>query len=609
MVDTREEAHAVLEDLGEADASAAEIFNREWLESQPTLLIPSISIDQLPTMQMPALPLARRSMPPRSARREATPAGPFSLADSEFFANEPIDQAATWLLPAVGPRAMRRAATRAQQASVGHAGGYVHLLRNLVKSSGIYAVASLIAPLVSLILSPFLTRQLSVTDYGILAILTTLITLGAGVTQLGLSSAFFRAYSYDYTDPRDRRGVVATTTLLLSLVSIVTLAVAVVGAAPLAGLLIGSRTLGGLIVLAALVILLQNLSVPGFAWLRAEDRPFFFSLLSLTNVFVNLAATFLLVGALRAGLAGALIATGSGYAFVIVCTLPVLLGRFGLRLRLDIARGMLAFGTPMILNFVAYWVLQLSDRYLLSILGALAQTASYSVAYSLGTVLSTVIISPFTLAWPTAMYAIAKRKDAPQVFRLVFRWFGALLLFAAFGFSLAGRQVLIWFFPPSYASAAPVIPLVAQSIALYGVYQVFMVGANMRRKTWLAAVFMGAAALVNLLLNLVLIPADGALGAAISTLVAFAALTLLAYIVNQVIYPIPFEMGRFVLAALAGVACYLGSASLSQSLGTFWTWPLDAAGLLVYSICLLLLTEGFRFLRHPRRFKGGNLAL
>lgn len=71
----------------------------------------------------------------------------------------------------------------------------VHLhtsqIRQLVKSSGIYALSSLAAPLVSLVLAPFLTRHLSHADYGALAVLNTAIALVAGITQLGLNSAFF----------------------------------------------------------------------------------------------------------------------------------------------------------------------------------------------------------------------------------------------------------------------------------------------------------------------------------------------------------------------------------------------------------------------------------
>src|SRR5205823_6258837 len=150
---------------------------------------------------------------------------------------------------------------------------------------------------------------------------------------------------------------------------------------------------------------------------------------------------------------------------------------------------LLAFGLPNVANFVSGWILQLSDRYLLSHMASLSQTAGYAVAYSLGGVLSPVIIAPFNLAWPSTMYAIAKKDNAADIFRLVFRWFSIVLLFATFGLSLISMIMLDLLFPPSYHSAAPLIPIITTSIMFYGIYIIMTVGISIRRKTWFAVAF------------------------------------------------------------------------------------------------------------------------
>ena len=187
------------------------------------------------------------------------------------------------------------------------------------------------------------------------------------------------------------------------------------------------------------------------------------------------------------------------------------------------------------------------------------------------------------------MFAIAKRKDASQVFRLVFRWLSMLLLFAAFGFSLVATFILDWLFPVAYRSVAYVIPIVAESLVFYGLYFVFMAGANIQRKTWLAAVFTTIAAVVNVALNLVLIPLYGAMGAATATLIAYIVLALAAYIANRWLYPIPFEIGRFTVALLVGVGLYVGSGFLAQTHGTYVAWGLCFGALALYGGCLALL--------------------
>src|SRR3989441_952793 len=291
----------------------------------------------------------------------------------------PIEEQPTLIMPAIQDL---------KEISQAGTAGYANQLRILIKNSGIYAVASLASPLVSLVLAPFLTRHLSYKDYGALAVITTAVALVAGLTQLGLGSAFFRSYNYDYESRSDRSGVLSTVVILLSLVSLPILLAIILAAPWLAIFLLRDSSFSDVVRLGALVVLMQNLTVPGFAWLRAENRAGFFTTLSIVNLLVNLGTTLVLVGILHMGMAGSLIGTGSGFAVVAICTLPLILLRAGFHLRFDIARGLLSFGLPNASTFVSMWVLQLSDRYLLSFFGSLAQTASYAVAYSLGGILN-----------------------------------------------------------------------------------------------------------------------------------------------------------------------------------------------------------------------------
>jgi O-antigen/teichoic acid export membrane protein len=505
--------------------------------------------------------------------------------DSAVFNGLPIDQQDTWIIPAL------RHVGKAPERTTQDAGvqSYVSLIRDLVKSSSIYALSSAALPLVSLVLTPFLAHTLSRTEYGALAVLITAIALVTGVTQFGLSASFFRAYSYDYESHRDRLGVISTVVVLLSLISIPATIAAVLTAPWLSELLFGSPSFSDAVRLSALAVLLQNLAVPGFAWLRAENRAVSFSSLSIVNLLFNLAATIMLVGVLHMGIAGALLATGGGYAVVVICMLPVLLLRAGLRLHFAIAWNVLSFGLPNVANIVSVWVLQLSDRYLLAHLGSLAQTASYSVAYSLGGVLGVVVLAPFQLAWPSVMFTIAKRDDAARLFQLIFRWYSMVLLFAASGLSVVGAIVLDLLFPPAYHSAAPIIPIIALSIMFYGAGNILGVGFGIKRKVWSAITFTTLAALVNVGLNLLLIPLYGSMGAALSTLIAYAALALIRYVVNRRIYPVPFEVGLFLIAVLVGVAIYTGSSLLARAQGTYLAWGISLAALLVYGGCLALL--------------------
>ena len=470
---------------------------------------------------------------------------------------------------------------------------YLALALDMVKNSGIYAVGALASPLVSLILTPFLAHHLSTNDYGGLAVLYTVVDLVTVMTQLGLSSAFFRAYNGDYESAQDRRGVLASSIILLLLASLPIAIIMMITAPWLSVFLFNTPAFSGPVRLTALVIVMENLTLPGISWLRAEKRAAFYTILSIAGMLFVLCTNIVLVGVFHMGVNGALIAKGAGYVVITACTVPGMLitlaRQHSLRLRPDIVHNMLSFGVPTIFSDIAAWVLQLSDRYLLSHFGSLTQTAGYSVAYTLGGVLSPVILSPWGLAWVPIMYAIAKRNDAAHIYQLVFRWWSSILLLSAFALSLVSIVVLEMLFPPAYFASEPVIPIITLSTMLMGVWYIFMIGVNIRRKTILEFVFVVIAAVINLLLNLFFIPEFGAIGAAISTLLAYAVLLVVSYVVNQRIYPINFEIGTFTLKLVVGVALYVGATLLAQARSPLIGGSIFIVTLILYCIFLMFL--------------------
>lgn len=540
--------------------------------------------------------------------RQATPVYPQD-ADKIIFTNQdkqattlpafvagdyyPIDKLKTWRLPTTSVAQNVRPSSQSEEKAT----NYGSTLRNLLQSSGIYALASFVSPLISLVLAPFLTSHLLKADYGALAVFTTAIALLSGITQVGLNNAFFRAYNCDYENEKDRLRIVSTLISLLLLITTPVTLVLIITSPWVSSTLFGETTFSDQVKLAALAVLLQNLTVPGFSWLRAENRATYFATLSILNLLVSLGSNLLLVGVLHTGLTGALIAVCCGYGVIDLLTLPMVLWRAGLRIRKDIAHNLLSFGVPLVGGFVSIWILQLSDRYLLSRLGSLSQTGSYAVAYTLGNVMGAVVLAPFSLAWPTAMFSIAKRDDAARVFKLIFRWYSIGLLFITFIFSLVSTGVLYLFFPPAYHSAASIIPIIATSIMFYGIYDIFCIGIGITRKTWYAVILTGIAATVNIVANLFLIPLYGSMGAAFATLIAYLLLAIITYFINQHIYPIPFEMGKFALALGIGIAFFTGSNILAQAQNVIVQATIYSGALCLYGICLILIGNPFVWLK------------
>src|SRR5437660_4153627 len=109
---------------------------------------------------------------------------------------------------------------------------------------------------------------------------------------------------------------------------------------------------------------------------------------------------------------------------------------------------------------------------------------------------------------------------------------------------------------------APLLHSLLKSVSIYALASCASPLVSLFLAPFLLVTF---SAVLNVVLNIILIPQEGALGAALATLFAYMALALLVYITNQYLYPIPFEIGRFCIALFAGIGLYTASVFLSQA--------------------------------------------
>jgi O-antigen/teichoic acid export membrane protein len=91
------------------------------------------------------------------------------------------------------------------------------------------------------------------------------------------------------------------------------------------------------------------------------------------------------------------------------------------------------------------------------------------------------------------------------------------------------------------------------------------------------------------------------MGAALSTLLSYLFLACIAYVVNQRIYPIPYEISFFSSALLIGMAFYTASSLLAQASGFYLTAAIFLGSLVCYGGCLAFL--GIWLTRHHRKSK------
>ncbi len=436
------------------------------------------------------------------------------------------------------------------------------LLSRLVSESAIYGLGAAASQAVGIILIPLYARQLGTTDYGVLAIFNTTISLSAVLVGLALAQAFLRTYLKDTATLAERRHVLGAAMTLRLAVSVASAAAIALLSEPLAQLLFGSASWRDHMLLVSLIVLLDTVTVLPLSYLRAERRPTVYALLSVTRAVVGsiLIVTFVVVaqmgvyGALLGSALAAAVTAAMGFAALIIG------GNFTLSSDWSLMRAMLVFSLPLVPAAAASWVLSFIDRYFLQAFEGSSAVGVYAAGYTVGLILNVFVVQPFTLMWSAAKWDIYRdNDDAPRIFARVTTGFVVVASLAALTIAAFATDAIRFLLTPAFEESRYVVPFSAFAAVLYGVYTLVGTGLNIEAKTkWIAASF-GVAAAVNIGLNLVLIPAFGFMGAAYATILSYGLLTGLTGLLSHRFYPIPWQLRQMTIAMVVAFALAVGA--------------------------------------------------
>ena len=429
-------------------------------------------------------------------------------------------------------------------------------LRGLAKHSAVYTVGNLAPKIGAFLLLPIYVRFLSQADYGAVALLTSFAGVLTVVYRLGLDGALMRMH-FDVEGKAIGR--------LYSTLTIFTIIVSVAGTL-LLGLAIGpffeSLFAGtAFLPLGALALALAMVGTLGYVssvLFRATGQAGRFLALNLGAFIVSSIVSVVLIVVFEFGASGVLTGQLVGALGALGVTL-VVISRLGGRLTPDLGvlREALKFGLPLVPHALAAWALRLADRWLIAAFimlpapQVLAAIGAYSLGYQLGYLIS-MLASSFNAAWTPYFFEIAKQPRGPRVYMHTITLVLAGLMSLAVGMSVLAEEIVAIIARPGYEDAAGVLPIVAFASVLQAAYIMFVGAVFLEKRTGSLAIITAMSASLNIVLNIVLIPRIGILGAAWATFASYALFAVATYRLGSRLYPIQLDSPR--LAATAGAA-------------------------------------------------------
>ena len=246
---------------------------------------------------------------------------------------------------------------------------------------------------------------------------------------------------------------------------------------------------------------------------------------------------------------------------------------------------MLAFGLPFFPVLLAGWLIEASDRYLLDLFRSREEVGWYALGYRISAVMQ-IAVAAFSMGWAPLRYKIIERKDARELYARLATYFvlaGSLMVVALAVFA---RDLVALVAPPSYEPAADVIPLIALAYVMGGLYILMTTGMGVVKKTVPLAWIAGAAAAVNVGLNLLLIPVWGMHAAAATTVAANLVLVGGTWFYSERVYPVPYDWRRIGVILSVGVLVVVAARVISPP-GTLLSVAWGGACWLAFVITLV----------------------
>jgi len=460
----------------------------------------------------------------------------------------------------------------------------------LFAQGGVYSLMQFVNQATMLVLLPIFGRYLDQDQFGVIALMGVTGTFLGYLVIQGLQGAWSRL-RFDEPGPAEVRRFEATIVwYLLICVSVFLVLLWVCGPA-LMGIFIPSipfYPLGALTAIYAGCTVFVTLLERKY---QAEQRPIPFAIFSGARSLLMMGTIIVFLVVFGWGAEGKIFADALTAALLGVVALVLIRPaspRTFSRTRLQRS---LAYGLPLVPHQLAGLANDMIDRLLVNGMLGLAATGTYAMGYrvgSVGLIVATALNQAFVPLFVTALkdverqHADGDHESASRALDAVAQA-GLLTVTCTACICLAATAIAreaLMIIAPAYDRSWEVVAIVAAATVLWACYFPFAqsIAYEPRHVRWLAVVTISAAA-VNLIGNLLLIPALRLYGAAIATLVSCAVLAGLAYRLGQASTPIPYR-GRRWLRVLT--ICFLALAGL-------W-WMDNAIGTLVVRlVCKLLL--------------------
>ena len=415
--------------------------------------------------------------------------------------------------------------------------------KDLAKNTVIMLIGKIFTQFLSFFLLPLYTHTLPAEDYGSVDLVMSYIGLLVPVITIQQEMAVFR-YLVDVRRDRVKRAQVVATALKSLVLRLSCFLIPAI----LASFFINWQYFY-IVLFAGSMVALSNLLLQ---IARGFGENVKYTIGSSIAGVVTITSNLILICLLHMGAGSILISS----ALANLCCSLYLFMSLGIARHLKIAKPekkirnrMLKYSWPLVPNGISWWMINASDRTIVSIFLGTAMNGIYAVANKFPSILSS-FLGIFTLSWTESASVHINDDDRDEFFSSVAR--NTVRMFSSLGVLVIAAMPLVFdiIIGPNYREAYNYIPIAMLGVlfnCMVSTYSAIYVAKKMTKQVATTSLF---CAIINIVVDLVLIHFIGLYAAMVSTAVAYLTMTIYRHFDLKKYVKIKYRISDLVMAVL-----------------------------------------------------------
>lgn len=474
--------------------------------------------------------------------------------------------------------------------------------QDFLEQTSHYTIGNALATIAGLVSFPILTRLLTIEEYGLMALITSSLGMLVAFGKCGLQHSTIRFYSETRagSSPWSLAQYYSTVVYGMAVLGTMATGAWLITITALPESFLNDERLRPLLYMTVILVFIRVVESSVLNIFKAREQSGIVAIFTVLHRYGVLAAVVLTLYFVSRDLFGLFGATIAAELTAVVVAMIVL--RRGVTLKVSrysstMLRAMLAFGIPMVALEVSGIVLNIGDRYVIQTFLGAADLGIYAAAYNLSEYIHAILLVAILSAVMPMYLRLWEDEGAEETIKFInaaLRFYFVVSIPMVAGLSVIGPDLLSFLASEKFAAGATVIPWVISGKILGGSMTLIGAGLYINKQGSTLAGLVTSAAIINVLMNLFMVPAFGIEGAAIATFLSFTLLGAGAYLLarKSVAVSIPWLLIIKTGAVAGSMYLLLPYIQLGNRLPTLVAQVF--CGGLYYSAVILVIDESSR---------------